>query len=39
MRATRWRVLPMQECTHQRTLDIRFVDDELAWHKAGKIRG
>ena len=25
--------------THQRTLDIRFVDDELALHRAGKIRG
>jgi gentisate 1,2-dioxygenase len=35
-------VLPMQDAglyTHQRTLDIRFVDDELALHKAGKIRG
>ena len=25
--------------THQRTLDIRFVDDELALHKQGRIRG
>ena len=25
--------------THQRTLDIRFVDDELALHKTGRIRG
>ena len=25
--------------THQRTLDIRFVDDELELHKQGKIRG
>lgn len=35
-------VLPMQDAglyTHQRTLDIRFVDDELALHKEGKIRG
>jgi gentisate 1,2-dioxygenase len=35
-------VLPMQDAglyTHQRTLDIRFVDDELALHHAGKIRG
>jgi gentisate 1,2-dioxygenase len=35
-------VLPMQDAglyTHQRTLDIRFVDDELALHKAGRIRG
>ena len=35
-------VLPMQDAglyTHQRTLDIRFVDDELELHKAGKIRG
>lgn len=35
-------VLPMQDAglyTHQRTLDIRFVDDELALHAAGKIRG
>jgi gentisate 1,2-dioxygenase len=35
-------VLPMQDAglyTHQRTLDIRFVDDELALHRAGKIRG
>jgi gentisate 1,2-dioxygenase len=38
---TAW-VLPMQDAglyTHQRTLDIRFVDDELALHHAGKIRG
>ena len=38
---TAW-VLPMQDAglyTHQRTLDIRFVDDELALHRAGKIRG
>lgn len=35
-------VLPVQDAglyTHQRTLDIRFVDDELALHKAGRIRG
>lgn len=35
-------VLPMQDAglyTHQRTLDIRFVDDELELHRAGKIRG
>tara|TARA_B110000977_G_scaffold170561_3_gene221413 strand:+ start:3110 stop:4045 length:936 start_codon:yes stop_codon:yes gene_type:complete len=35
-------VLPMQDAglyTHQRTLDIRFVDDELALHRAGRIRG
>jgi gentisate 1,2-dioxygenase len=35
-------VLPMQDAglyTHQRTLDIRFVDDELELHKQGKIRG
>ena len=35
-------VLPMQDAglyTHQRTLDIRFVDDELALHKQGRIRG
>lgn len=35
-------VLPMQDAglyTHQRTLDIRFVDDELALHSEGKIRG
>ncbi|KAH8073058.1 hypothetical protein JL721_3033 [Aureococcus anophagefferens] len=25
--------------THQRTLDIRFVDDELALHRGGRIRG
>jgi len=25
--------------THQRTLDIRFVDDELALHHSGRIRG
>jgi hypothetical protein len=25
--------------THQRTLDIRFVDDEIALHAEGKIRG
>ena len=34
-------VLPMQDAglyTHQRTLDIRFVDDELELHKQGKIR-
>ena len=38
---TAW-VLPMQDAglyTYQRTLDIRFVDDELALHRAGKIRG
>jgi gentisate 1,2-dioxygenase len=35
-------VLPIQDAglyTHQRTLDIRFVDDELALHHEGKIRG
>jgi gentisate 1,2-dioxygenase len=35
-------VLPVQDAglyTHQRTLDIRFVDDELKLHKAGRIRG
>lgn len=35
-------VLPIQDAglfTHQRTLDIRFVDDELKLHKAGRIRG
>jgi len=35
-------VLPMQDAglyTHQRTLDIRFVEDEIELHKAGKIRG
>ena len=35
-------VLPMQDAglyTHQRTLDIRFVDDEIALHAEGKIRG
>ena len=35
-------VLPMQDAglyTHQRTLDIRFVDDELELNKNGKIRG
>ena len=35
-------VLPMQDAglyTHQRTLDIRFVDDEIALFAAGKIRG
>lgn len=35
-------VLPMQDAglfTHQRTLDIRFVDDELELHRNGKIRG
>jgi|AntAceMinimDraft_12_1070368.scaffolds.fasta_scaffold15024_2 gentisate 1,2-dioxygenase len=35
-------VLPMQDAglyTHQRTLDIRFVDDELELYKEGKIRG
>ncbi|KAJ1451757.1 RmlC-like cupin domain-containing protein [Pelagophyceae sp. CCMP2097] len=38
---TAW-VLPMQDAglyTHQRTLDIRFVDDELALHSTGRIRG
>lgn len=38
---TAW-VLPMQDAglyTHQRTLDIRFVDDELALHRTGRIRG
>ena len=35
-------VLPMQDAglfTHQRTLDIRFVDDEVGLHRVGKIRG
>jgi hypothetical protein len=35
-------VLPVQDAglyTHQRTLDIRFVDDEIKLHKAGRIRG
>ena len=35
-------VLPMQDAglfTHQRTLDIRFVDDEVGLHLAGRIRG
>ena len=35
-------VLPMQDAglyTHQRTLDIRFVDDEITLHAEGKIRG
>lgn len=35
-------VLPIQDAglyTHQRTLDIRFVDDELELHRAGRIRG
>ncbi|KAH8053321.1 hypothetical protein JL722_9545 [Aureococcus anophagefferens] len=39
--STAW-VLPMQDAglyTHQRTLDIRFVDDELALHRGGRIRG
>ena len=38
---TAW-VLPMQDAglyTHQRTLDIRFVDDEIELHRNGKIRG
>jgi len=35
-------VLPIQDAglyTYQRTLDIRFVDDELARHSGGRIRG
>lgn len=35
-------VLPVQDAglyTHQRTLDIRFVDDELKLHSTGRIRG
>mmetsp|Transcript_1149 Transcript_1149/g.1329 ORF Transcript_1149/g.1329 Transcript_1149/m.1329 type:complete len:309 (-) Transcript_1149:163-1089(-) len=35
-------VLPVQDAglyTYQRTLDIRFVDDELKLHKSGRIRG
>jgi len=35
-------VLPVQDAglyTHQRTLDIRFVDDELKLHCSGRIRG
>ena len=38
---TAW-VLPMQDAglyTYQRTLDIRFVDDEVANLKNGRIRG
>lgn len=38
---TAW-VLPIQDAglfTHQRTLDIRFVDEELALHRSGRIRG
>jgi gentisate 1,2-dioxygenase len=39
--STAW-VLPIQDAglyTHQRTLDIRFADDEIALHKQGRIRG
>ena len=39
--ATAW-VLPIQDAglyTHQRTLDIRFADDEIALHREGRIRG
>lgn len=35
-------VLPVQDAglfTHQRTLDIRFVDEELKLHREGRIRG
>lgn len=35
-------VLPVQDAglyTHQRTLDIRFVDDEVSLFRAGRIRG
>ena len=35
-------VLPIQDAglyTHQRTLDIRFADDEIALHREGRIRG
>lgn len=35
-------VLPVQDAglyTHQRTLDIRFADDEIELHRSGKIRG
>jgi gentisate 1,2-dioxygenase len=35
-------VLPIQDAglyTHQRTLDIRFVDEELELHASGRIRG
>lgn len=35
-------VLPIQDAglyTYQRTLDIRFVEDELALHAAGRVRG
>ena len=38
---TAW-VLPMQDAglyTHQRTLDIRFADDEVKLHQQGRIRG
>ena len=39
--STAW-VLPIQDAglyTHQRTLDIRFADDEIALHREGRIRG
>jgi hypothetical protein len=39
--STAW-VLPIQDAglyTHQRTLDIRFADDEIALHRQGRIRG
>merc|ERR1712046_315464 len=35
-------VLPIQDAglyTHQRTLDIRFAEDEIALHREGRIRG
>jgi hypothetical protein len=39
--STAW-VLPIQDAglyTHQRTLDIRFADDEVALLREGRIRG
>ncbi len=39
--STAW-VLPIQDAglyTHQRTLDIRFADDEIELHRQGRIRG
>jgi len=39
--STAW-VLPIQDAglyTHQRTLDIRFADDEVELHRQGRIRG
>ena len=31
--------LSARRYTHQRTLDIRFADDEIALHRQGRIRG